>query len=322
MASPDDLAGGGQIVHLRVLAPPGLSDAVVAELRAQPGAFHLTRVPGAGLDPPGDLVTCDVAREAASHAVQRLRDLGVPERGAISIVHVDTQVSSAAVEAVRAAPGSPDSAVVWEQVEAQTAEAIALDGGFLVFMAVATLLAATAIFVDSAVLLVGAMVVGPEFGPLAGVCVALVEGRPRLAGRSLAALAVGFPMAIVLSWLASLLFRATGLTPDEFSSVDHSLSQVIAAPDWFTVIVALCAGIAGMLSLTASKSSVLVGVLVSVTTIPAAANMGIAWAYSDGDAFLGSLGQLALNLGLILLAGALTLAVQRAIHVRRASARR
>jgi len=72
-----------------------------------------------------------------------------------------------------------------------------------------------------------------------------------------------------------------------------------------------------MLSLSTAKSGALIGVLISVTTIPAAANVGVAAAYADWSSFRGSLAQLAINLGGILLAGTVTLAIQRALFERR-----
>jgi uncharacterized hydrophobic protein (TIGR00271 family) len=161
---------------------------------------------------------------------------------------------------------------------------------------------------------VGAMVVGPEFGPIAAFCVAAVELRGRLAMRSLSALAIGFPLAITAVWLSSLVFRATGVTPDAFSDADHSLASSISNPDVFAFVVAFCAGMAGMLSLSTAKSGALIGVLISVTTIPAAANVGIAFTYQDWEGWRGSLAQLGLNVGAILLAGTLTLWVQRLLY--------
>ncbi len=52
-----------------------------------------------------------------------------------------------------------------------------------------------------------------------------------------------------------------------------------------------------MLSLTNAKSGALIGVLVSVTTIPAASNIGVAAAYGEWDAAVGALQQLLINLG-------------------------
>jgi len=316
-APGDGPVTGVQVVHLRILCPGDLTDAAVAVAREAPGACNIILLRDAGLSPQGDLLLCDVAREAASMVMEELRALGIAERGAITIERVDGHESAGAEAAGRAAPGSPGDAVVWEEVEAITSESVALTGSFLLFMVVATLIAAIGIFLDSAILIVGAMVVGPEFGPLAGVCVALVQRRGRLAARSMIALGVGFPIAILASYLASRVFRATGLTPEVFSEADHSLSTIIANPDAFSFIVAFGAGIAGMLSLTSAKSSVLIGVLISVTTIPAAANVGVAAAYSDWSSFGGSLLQLAINLVAIVVAGTLTLGAQRFVYVRR-----
>ena len=72
-----------------------------------------------------------------------------------------------------------------------------------------------------------------------------------------------------------------------------------------------------MLSLTTAKSSVLVGVLISVTTIPAASNVGVAAAYGDWSTAEGAALQLILNLTSICAASLVTLTIQRRIYVRR-----
>ena len=54
-----------------------------------------------------------------------------------------------------------------------------------------------------------------------------------------------------------------------------------------------------MLSLSTAKSGALIGVLISVTTIPAAANIGLAAAYQDWESWRGSIEQLAINLASI-----------------------
>jgi uncharacterized hydrophobic protein (TIGR00271 family) len=184
-------------------------------------------------------------------------------------------------------------------------------------MIVAGLIAAVGIFLDSPILIVGAMVVGPEFGPVAGFCVAVATRRRDVAVRSFSALAIGLPAAITAVWLTTLIFKATGLTPHEFSEKSHSLANIIASPDFFSFFVASCAGVAGMLSLSTAKSGALIGVLISVTTIPAAANIGVAAAYGDWSSWAGSMGQLAVNVTAILAAGTITLVIQRRLYRRR-----
>src|SRR5688572_18465482 len=72
-----------------------------------------------------------------------------------------------------------------------------------------------------------------------------------------------------------------------------------------------------MLSLSTAKSGALIGVLISVTTIPAAANIGVAAAFGDWDEWAGAMAQLGVNLAAIFLAGILTLFVQRKLYQRR-----
>ncbi|HWT94399.1 MAG TPA: DUF389 domain-containing protein [Solirubrobacteraceae bacterium] len=302
------------MVHLRVIAPPEQARAALELLRKSPAACHLVHLEGVAQAPRGDMILVDVPREEASVIVGDLKHLGIPESGAISVEPIEVQLSEHAERAEKAAPGVPADAVVWEEVEARTSEQTRLSGVFLVFMVLAALIVAAGIYLDQSILIVGGMVVGPEFGPIAAFCVAAVELRAKLALHSFAALAVGFPLAITAVWLASLVFRATGMTPDTFSAEDHGLARTISSPDVFSFFVAFCAGIAGMLSLSTAKSGALVGVVISVTTIPAAANVAIAFTYGEWEDWRGSMLQLVINVTGILVAGTLTLWVQRMIY--------
>jgi uncharacterized hydrophobic protein (TIGR00271 family) len=305
------------MVHLRIVAPPALAEDAYKVVSRHPSALNVVRLPGVSERPAGDLILCDVAREDTSIVVEDLRRLGLEVEGSIAIEPVASLVSDAARRAEQAAVGSPADAVVWEAVESQTSESAELSFSFAAFMVLATLIAAVGILEDSQILIIGAMVVGPEFGPLAGLCVALVQRRGQLAARSLTALAVGFPTAILASFLLTTILRATDSAPDMLAAIDHPATLFISHPDEYSALVAVLAGIAGTLSLSTAKSGALVGVLISVTTIPAAANVGVAAAYGDGSEVAGASAQLGVNLVCIVGAGVATLALQRAFYARR-----
>ena len=74
--------------------------------------------------------------------------------------------------------------------------------------------------------------------------------------------------------------------------------------------MALVAGVVGMLSLTQARSGALIGVLVSVTTIPAVANIGVATAYGEWSEVGGAALQLGVNVAGLVGAGVVTLVVQ------------
>ena len=305
------------MVHLRIVVPPDRSRKALDLLGASASTCNLIFLAGAARKPTGDVILCDVAREDASVIIDDLRGLEIPRDGSIAIEQIDSQLSAAAERAERAARGTSSDAVIWEEVESHTSESIELGGNFLVFMSLACLIASVGIYLGSPILIVGAMVVGPEFGPIAGLCVAMVDRRLDLAWRSLVALAVGFPVGITAAFLFTLIVRATGLLDADFDDVRHALTDFISKPDAFSFIVAAFAGAAGVLSLTSAKSGALIGVLISVTTIPAAANIGVAAAVGNWSDWRGAMAQLAVNLTAILLAGIATLYVQRLLFRRR-----
>lgn len=299
------------MMHLRVVSPSDRTDRVVRMLRESVGVTNVILLPGAGLEPPGDVVLADMAREAANPVLDELAVLGCTTEGSVALETVDTALSQAATQARRQAPGHGGDAVVWEEVSARVGDEATLSWTFIVFMVVASLIAAAAIMLDSPVLLVGGMVVGPEFGPLAALCVAAATRRARPARLSLLALVVGFPAAHVAAWGLTQLALAVDIVPEEFLAGRQPFTGFISHPGLFSVIIAGCAGIAGMVSLTSAKVSALIGVVISVTTIPAAANIGVATAMGDyGDA-AGAALQLTVNLVTIVLAGTATLLVQR-----------
>lgn len=305
------------MVHLRIVVPVDRSGKAVELLEASASTFNLVLLSGAARKPAGDVILCDVAREDASVVIDDLRELEIPRDGSIAIEQIDSQLSEGAERAIRAARGTPSDAVVWEEVEARTSESTELGGHFLAFMVLACLIASVGIYLDSPILIIGGMVVGPEFGPIAGLCVAIVHRRADQARRSLTALAVGFPLAIGAACLFTLAAKAAGLLDAGFESSPHELSDFISHPDAFSFLVAALAGAAGVLSLTSAKSGALIGVLISVTTILAAANIGIAAALGDWSEWRGSIAQLAVNLVAIVLAGVATLYVQHLLYKRR-----
>jgi uncharacterized hydrophobic protein (TIGR00271 family) len=305
------------VIHLRIVAPQDVAHRALEVLEGSPAVLNVVHLHGAAQKPKGDVILCDVAREEASVILGDLKELEIPRVGSIAVEHVDTALSDAAEAAEKAAPGLPSDAVVWEEVEQRTSENTELSVSFVVFMALAMQIGAVGILLDQPILIVGAMVVGPEFGPLAGLSVALVERRTDFARRSLAALGVGFPVGIVLACLATLVFKRIGESPDRFVPSEHTLTGFISDPGFFSFYVAFVAGVVGILSLTNAKSGALIGVLISVTTIPAASNIGVATAYGDWDEAGGAAAQLVINLTSIVVAGVLTLFVQRRYYVAR-----
>ncbi|MEU1177156.1 DUF389 domain-containing protein [Streptomyces sp. NPDC005820] len=299
------------MLHLRLITPPEKTDDVLRLIENTVGTTHLVVLQGAARNPAGDVVTCDVAREAGDALLTGLQELGLERTGSIAVENIDLSLSLRAEKAEAEAPGEGADAVLWEHLTDATHEESTLSVTYLAFITLATMIAACGVVLDNAVLIVGAMAVGPEFGPLAGISTSIVRRRPRLALRSLNALLVGFAIAMAATVVFSLFMDALDLFSRAQLDADRPQTGFVYAPDAFSFIVAVLAGAAGTLSLTSAKSGALVGVAISVTTVPAAANAAVALSYGDMEQTWGSTEQLLLNLLGIVLAGTLTLLAQQ-----------
>jgi uncharacterized hydrophobic protein (TIGR00271 family) len=305
------------VIHLRVVAAGGVPDEVVDLLCADDRTANVVLMRGASVQPPGDLLLCDVAREATSDVIAAIRARGLDEqRASIALEDVDSISSAAADRAEKAAPGSPDDGIVWDMVVDRAGADARASWSFFAFLALATTIAAVAVITDSAILVVGAMVVGPEFGPVAATAVGLVLRRADLVRSALRLLVTGFAVAIVVTAALGLAARAAGWITAADLSRDRPMTGFIWTPDRWSVVVALLAGAAGVLSLTSNRSSALVGVFISVTTVPAAGNLALAVALGVPGELGGAAAQLGINLLGMTVAGCLLLAVQRVLTQR------
>jgi uncharacterized hydrophobic protein (TIGR00271 family) len=188
-------------------------------------------------------------------------------------------------------------------------------GRYLALMAVAAVVGAVGVITDNPILIVGAMAVSPDLLPICAACVGIVAGRLRLASRSLVTLVLG----ILLTWgVAAAVawgLQATGVLTGNFQVHDtalHGLNHI----DYSTILVALAAGVAAMLSFE-TRAQAAVGVAISVTTIPASALFGVSLGLGEVSASWGAAGVLGVNVGLLLLSATLTLAVQRGVLAAR-----
>ncbi len=309
------------MLSLRITSPAPLTDGVLEALQADPGVTALAVVRGASLRPVGDLVTADVAREAANDVIDRLREFGVHRDGTLHIEPVSSWLSRDGFQAERRTPGSSADSVVWAEVTQRAYEDSELNWTYVSFMTLATMIAAIAVVLDSQILVIGAMVLGPEFGAVAALGLALVRRRPALLGSAARTVVAGFAIAIVATVFAALAARGLGWVTLADVTGRRPGTDFIYSPNKWSFIVAVIAGAAGVLSLTSARTGGLSGVFISVTTVPAAGIIALGVAFGEGADVRGGVLQLAINLTGMALAGWATLAVQQTVWARM-SARR
>jgi len=264
------------MLHLRIITPPELTATVLRELADDPGVTHITADHGAATQPPGDLVSCDVVRASVNPLIRRLRSTGVTERGGITMTEPEAVISTAADRAQAEILTPEIDTVVWEEVSARTSDDSAFSVSFGALMVLAGIIAAIAVITNNPVLIVGAMIVSPDYGPMAALSVAAVNRASGPAWTSFRALALGFPMAAVAALLFTMAARGLGRIPAPYLAGQRPLTGLLIGANLGAFVVAVVAGAAGIIALGRAKSGAVVGVLVSITTIPAASNIGVA----------------------------------------------
>jgi uncharacterized hydrophobic protein (TIGR00271 family) len=309
------------VLRLRISTTSDLSSAVTSLLERSDAVSSLAIMPGASIRPAGDVITADVAREGANEVLDELRALGVHKSGSVHVEPISAWISQRGFDADRRTPGSSADAVVWVDVTQRAYEDSELNWTYLSFMTLATLIAGVAIVLDSQVLVIGAMVLGPEFVPIAALGLALVRKRRTLFGLALRTLLLGFAVSILITTVLALLAKQAGWINVADLTGRRPDTAFIYNPGRWSLIVAVIAAAAGVLSLTSAKVGGLSGVFISVTTVPASGNVALGLAFGAWDEVSGSALQLFINVCGMAVAGWLTLTFQQAAWSRFSPAR-
>ena len=307
--------GVGEVMnfHVRLVSTPDRTDGLLEALGSDPGVSSLVVLPGAARRPGGDAVQFDVRPGSANTVFRQLKSFtGGHARGGRRRVRGRHSRGTAGA-ASRHFVMQRDQAPVWELVEARIRSDAVYAPSFYILLAIAGLIGAVGILTNSQILIVGAMVVGPEYNAIMGVALGIDKRARRPVLRGLLALLAGFAAAVVITLLFGLAIRWSGHTPELYSAGIRPVSDLINNPNLFSVVVAVLAGIVGVVSLTEARASALIGVFISVTTIPAAADIGLSLAYSSWGEARGSAFQLLLNVVLLIAVGAGALRLQRII---------
>ncbi|MFD9501903.1 DUF389 domain-containing protein [Streptomyces sp. NPDC060035] len=304
------------MIHVRAVSPPDRTDQVVELLAGDPYVLNLIVQHGAARHPDGDAVACDVLTGAANEVLRGLRGLQIDVHGSIVIEPVDMAFSGRASEGATRRLGALANAPVWDQVEARIRSEGRYAPSFYLYLVIAGLIGSVGIVTNSQILIVGAMVVGPEYGAIVAVALGIDRGDRTMVRTGLTALCTGLLLTIAVTFLFSLLIRGFGLQSEAFDLGLRPVSDLINTPNFFSVAVAALAGVVGIVSLTEARTSALLGVFISVTTIPAAAAISVSTAFASWSEARGSLIQLLVNIVVLIVVGTGALRCQRAIWRR------
>ena len=208
---------------------------------------------------------------------------------------------------------------MWAEITGRAAQHARTALQYVLYMAAAGVVAGVGVLQGSSILVVGAMALSPDLLPISATAVGLVERRWVLAGRAALTLCIGLGITTMTAAGVTVLLRIVGRIDRGLDLADSVLGPSLTEIGPGTVLVALAAGMAGMLAYETAGSAA-VGVAISVTTIPAAAYLGCSIGLENRDGAGGALEVLATNVVCIVTGSTLTLLVQRRLRRSVASA--
>jgi uncharacterized hydrophobic protein (TIGR00271 family) len=298
------------VLRLRLAVAEDRADEVTEALEGTGGVHRIVALAPerAGT---GVVLAADVLPSVADEVMELIRRWEVADRDYL----LTRQEVIAPLPHVSRLPA--DQAFAWVEVMGEARTHARPLGRFLALMAVAAVIAGLGVIRDNPILIVGAMAVSPDLLPICALCVGIVGRRVQLARRSGATLVLGLALVTVIACGMAAALDGTAVFDGELELAAGGLDE-LGTVDYSTVLVALAAGVAAMLSFE-TRAAAAVGVAISVTTIPASALLGV----SLGLGELGEAGGAALvlltNVVLLILSGSLTLALQRRLARRRSA---
>ncbi len=300
------------MLHIRVVSPPDLTGPLAEHLAADAGVMNLVVMRGVAL-PAGDAVQFDLDTGSANAILDQLQRFGLHRDNSISVALVDASIADVPQHPGVRRTYHGERAPVWDLIEARIEEDSSYPPSFFALLVFAGLIGACGILTNSQILIVGAMVVGPEYSAIISVALGMERRNWTMVRRGLLALLAGFLIAIAVTLVFALCIRGLGKAPPAYLAGIRPVSDLINSPNLFSVVVAVVAGIVGVVSLTLSRAGALIGVFISITTIPAAADIAVSVAFGSWSEAGGSALQLLLNVGLLIIVGAVGLRAQRRI---------
>ncbi|WP_048077874.1 MULTISPECIES: TIGR00341 family protein [unclassified Halorubrum] len=228
------------------------------------------------------VATFPLPTAAVEPVLERLREAGIDESTYTVIVAAETVISrrfEALEEQYEEDAEHGGDRISREELQAK-AEGLASGLGTYVLMTVISAVIATAgLLLDSPATVVGSMVIAPLIGPAMSAAIGTVVDDESLFRRGVRMQILGVAVAVFAATAFALALRSLALVPPGLDPLELAEVSERLAPNVLVLVVAVGAGIAGIVSLITGVSATLVGVMIAVALIPPAAAVGIGIAF-------------------------------------------
>ncbi|WP_435074723.1 TIGR00341 family protein [Halorubrum sp. HHNYT27] len=228
---------------------------------------------------------------AVEPVLERLREAGIDERTYTVIVAAETVISHRfeALEAEYESNGERSSdRISREELQAKADDLASGLGTYVLMTVISAVIATAGLLLDSPATVVGSMVIAPLIGPAMSAAIGTVVDDEEMFQRGARMQVIGVLVAVAAATLFAFALRTLAFVPPGFNPLELAEVSERLAPNVLVLVVAIGAGVAGIVSLMTGVSATLVGVMIAVALIPPAAAVGIGIAFQIPRLVLGA----------------------------------
>jgi len=274
---------------VQVTIPAGKRETVVEALEAEDVDYVLTDE-ASGREYTA-VASFPLPTGAVEPVLERLREAGLERDAYTVVVTAETVVSDRfdrLAEEYESESGDDDR-IAREELASRAEQMAPEMSTFAVLAVVSAVVATAGLLLDSAAVVVGSMVIAPLLGPAMATAVGTVVDESALFRRGVGLQIGGGLLAVAAATVFAAVLRFSGVVPADAATV-FATPEVAErlAPDLLALPVALGAGVAGALSLSAGVSAALVGVMIAAALVPPTAIVGIGIAWGRPVAVIGA----------------------------------
>jgi len=219
---------------------------------------------------------------AVEPTLDSLREAGLDD-DAFTVILEANSVVSRRFEALEAeyAEEEDEDRIARDELVTAAAELAPSTRTYIIMTVVSAVIATAGLLLNSAAVVVGSMVIAPLVGPAMATSVGTVVNDDEMFLRGVRLQILGLVLAIGAAFVFAFVVRHIHLVPplEDVTTITEIGERV--APDFLTLVIAIGAGVAGIVSLTTGVSAALVGVMIAVALIPPAATVGIGLAWGQ-----------------------------------------
>ncbi|TKX87031.1 TIGR00341 family protein [Halorubrum sp. SS5] len=237
------------------------------------------------------VATFPLPTAAVEPVLDRLREAGIDESTYTVIVAAETIISrrfEALEDEYEEDAEHGGDRISREELQAKADDLASGLGTYVLMTVISAVIATAGLLLDSPATVVGSMVIAPLIGPAMSAAIGTVVDDEALFRRGVRMQVLGVAVAVLAATLFALALRSLALVPPGLDPLELAEVSERLAPNVLVLVVAVGAGVAGIVSLMTGVSATLVGVMIAVALIPPAAAVGIGIAFRIPRLVLGA----------------------------------